>query len=374
MKICFFGYISPAIKGKTMGGGELQVFLLAKALALDGHEVVIIDPYGDGNFTTADGIKVITIPEWKKGFKGWRLFTHRIPALFRAFKEQNADYYYVRMRSYIHLIPYIVARRNGRKFIQAVASDIDVLNEWKKYKYEYRANFKLSKFLSQFLPSDLAFNYLLNNADYVTLQHSGQRFQNTSKTKQVIFSNIIDTSNLPVTSVGLKEYYIYVGSLTMLKGADNLLKLINSIDPSICFVIVGLPKGEDAKSIYNALGKKPNVLLKGQKDHKETIELISNAKALINTSYYEGFPNIYLEAWATGVPVVSLTVNPGNIFNNYRLGICCNSSLEKMKSCIETNATDKFQPEKLKEYVSEYHDFGSAARRFLNAVSPDVCS
>ena len=43
MKICFWGKVANALLGKTYGGGELQMALLAKALNSLGHEVVVVD-------------------------------------------------------------------------------------------------------------------------------------------------------------------------------------------------------------------------------------------------------------------------------------------------------------------------------------------
>ncbi len=100
MKFCFFGNVSPAMVGKTKGGGELQMFLLAKALALKGHEVVIIDPYADENITTVEGIRLLMIPEWKKGLRGLRFVIYRIPALCKVLAKQKADYYYVRISDF----------------------------------------------------------------------------------------------------------------------------------------------------------------------------------------------------------------------------------------------------------------------------------
>ncbi len=178
MKFCFFGNVSGALKGKTLGGGELQISLLAKALALKGHEVVIIDPYAEENFITLEGIKLISVPEWKKGPKVLRMFLFRIPALRRMFAEQNADFYIVRMRSYLHLIPYLAAKKNGGKFIQSIASDIDVLSERKKFKYDYNSSFKI--FVTEGLANDVVFSYLLKRSNYVLLQHCGQRIASTS--------------------------------------------------------------------------------------------------------------------------------------------------------------------------------------------------
>lgn len=370
MKFCFFGYISCAVKGQTIGGGELQIYLLAKALALQGHEVIIIDPYAEEPINTSEGINLITVPNWNKGWRGLRMFFYRIPSLFKVFREQNADFYYVRMRSYIHLIPYLISKRTGRKFIQAIASDIDVLSESKKIKYEYKTKFNFFKFLTQELPNDLVFKFLLNVSDFVLLQHNGQKFKSiSSKKNQVIFQNIIDLKNIPYKSNPKKDYYLYVGAITMLKGADKLLDLINIVDDSIHFVIVGSPSGDEPKFFYEELKRKKNVTLKGWLSHNETLEYISNSIALINISYFEGFPNIFLEAWACGVAVISLNVNPGNILEKNALGICCYGDLIKMKSAIELNHADNFDREKLVDYVNENHNFISSGIRFLKTIS-----
>jgi glycosyltransferase involved in cell wall biosynthesis len=367
MKFCFFGDVSGAIKGNTPGGAELQIVLLARALALKGHEVVIIDPYADEDFITHEGIKLITVPEWKKGIKILRLFFYRIPVLHKAFINQKADYYYIIMRSYLHLIPYFAAKKTGAKFIQALASDLDVLSGFKKFKYEYKSSVK--QLLTQGVLTDLVFKYLLEKSDFVMLQHAGQKFAaNSKKNNQVIFPNPIDLSSIPVVMAGSKNYYIYVGALTIQKGSHNLLRLINMLNDSIPIVVVGSAKDKKSEKVYEALRKKKNVVLKGQRSHKETLELISNAKALFNTSYYEGFPNTYLEAWACGIPVISLNSNPGNIIDRYGLGVWCNASLERMKRCMEDEETVNIDRGKLVHYVNEFHNLETVADRFLDII------
>lgn len=370
MKFCFFGNISGTLKGKTIGGAELQIALIAKALALNGHEVVIIDPYSSESFSTDEGIRLINLPEWNKGFKGIRLFRYRIPALKKILVEQNADYYYVRMRSYLHLIPYLASKKVKSKFIVAVACDLDVLGFRKKYKYEYKPNFNLFQFLTLCLPNDLVFNFLIKRSDFIILQHSRQKLNsNPVKGKVGIYPNIFDESNIPVIKNPSKDYFIYAGSLTMLKGADKLYQLMRSIDKKNVVIIAGEPKDRESRKIYKQLNQIENVILKGAVSHNETIRLIGNARAVINTSNFEGFPNIFLEAWATGVPVISLKVNPGGVINKHGLGICCEGSLERMKASIESNETCLIDKNKLISYVSEFHDLNTAAERFLNIIN-----
>ncbi len=369
MKFCFFGNISNSLQGQTKGGGELQIALLAKALVLKGHEVVIIDPYAVKSFTTEEGIQLLNVPAWNKGIRGIRLFQYRIPALYKLLKTQMADYYYVRMRSYMHLLTYKAAQRNGAKFIIGLAHDLDVASFSEKFKYEYKPKFNLINFLTLWLPSDIVFNYLLRKADHITLQHIGQQPSSPSVQKKAqIFPTIFYYNSKPVVGNKVNDYFIHVGSMTILKGTANLHELVKIIGTKSKVVIVGQPCDNKSEEIYKSLAKMDNVILKGRLDHAETMRLISNASALISTSNYEGFPNIFLEAWSAGIPVISLKVNPGNVIDKYQLGFFCDGDLNRMKEIMDSNEARNMDKQKLISYVSEHHDFGTAAERFLNIL------
>lgn len=369
MKFCFFGNVSGALKGQTCGGGELQISLLARALALNGQEVVIVDPCSSESFITKEGIKLINIPNWNSGLKGIRLFLYRIPQLKKILAEEKADYYYVRMRTYLHLVIYFVARKLNAKFIIATACDLDVLRFSQKFKYEYKPKFDFFKFFSLYILNDMVFKYLLYKADYIMLQHLGQRINlNSARGKVIIFPNIFDFSNIKSGNNSSGNYFIVVGSLNSLKGIYNLKHLISILDKNTIIEIVGQPTDKGSKKVYEELRKFENVILTGRLNHSDTISHIANAKALINTSNFEGFPNIFLEAWATGVPVISLKINPDNIINHYKLGICCNCNLNRMKKCIESWETNEMDKAIMKSYVAKHHDINNAGRRFLNLI------
>jgi len=370
MKFCFFGNITKAIKGLTPGGAELQISLLARALALKGHSVIIIDPYSNEDFITAEGIKVITVRNWNNGIRGFRLFSSRIPGLWKLLIEQKADFYYVRMRSYYHLINYFACRKVGGKFIQAIAHDLDVSNYWQKFKHESKKRFNLFRFLTIALPNDITLHFLLKNADYVLLQHSGQNIGfSGDKPKVKIFPNLINTRSITVVKESSKSDYIHVGSLSVLKGSENLYKLIQIIDKSYRIIIVGQPTDKISVKIIQKLRQFDNVILKGRLDHNETIRLIAKSKALISTSNSEGFPNIFLEAWSAGVPVISLNINPGEIFNKYQLGYYCSSNIQEMKECMESDRIESIKKENLFSYVNQFHSFQTGGDRFLSLLN-----
>lgn len=372
MKICFCSaFISSSLKGNTPGGAELQIALLAKALAKDGHEVVIIDPYAPESFVSEDGIKLINVPNWNKGIKGIRAFVYRIPGLYKVLKAQKADYYYVRMRHYLNLLSYLAAKKVKGKFIMAFASDIDPVGIRKKFKLEYKKNFSLSRYISIHLPNDIVYKLLLKRCDYIFMQHKGQDTLSVKTIgKKALFGNIIDLNILPTGNNFEKEYFVYAGSLSILKGADKLYELSQINNKKYSIVVVGQPNDHKSKIIFEQLKEADNIILKGRLAHYDTVQLIAHAKALINTSDYEGFPNVFLEAWAMGVPVLSLKVNPGNIFNETNLGVCFEGDLNKMKECIGKNETQCGDKKEMIAYINNHHDFKTAAARFIKILHP----
>jgi hypothetical protein len=134
MKICFWGNIAGALKGTTDGGGELQISLLAKALARCGNEIVVIDYNTDEDFVTAEGIKVFKIRGWNKGVRIIRTVTRRLPQLYKSLRDQKADVYYCRIRDFRHILAYWAARKVRGKFVLHMASDLDTMSFRTKFK------------------------------------------------------------------------------------------------------------------------------------------------------------------------------------------------------------------------------------------------
>jgi len=252
------------------------------------------------------------------------------------------------------------------KFILGIASDIDVLSFNKRFLYVYKTRTSLLNWLINDLFSGLAGEILLRNADSILVQHSDQqKALYKRKIVSVVYPNIISVSAKERSDVS--DYFIYVGSLNKRKGLSELLELITNCS-CIKIKIFGNPQGNYAVEKVKIFKKYKNVEYLGQMPREVIISEIEASLGLINFSKKEGFPNTFLEAWMCGIPVFSLSVDPGMVIEKYNLGKCFHGDLSLMSSHLITYIPTGASKE-IKEYVASFHSFEKAADRFLEAIS-----
>lgn len=352
MKICFWGNFAKVLKGNSSGGGEMQQALLARALAMAGNEVVILDYEIDTEFKTADGIRVLPIKGWNRGIRMIRTITHRLPNLYLSLLDQKADIYYCRIRDFRHILAYAAARKIKARFILGLASDLDISDFRTRWKYFYLSNLRSLWVFFNGLFSEIVYPFILRRADMVLVQHYLQRECLSRKNiDSIIIPNIIDPGELPECTNFEKKGFIYVGSLDKRKGFTDFFKLVNDT-PYYLYNVVGSPRDKTGMRIYEKLRSFENVNLIGSLSHKETMRMIAESKGMISTSPMEGFPNVFLEAWACGIPVYSLYVDPGNVIKNKRLGTVAEGDLKKMITDMGV--------------VIDYYELSIRARSYIN--------
>lgn len=355
MKVCFWGEIAEALHGATPGGGELQIALLAKAFASSGDEVVLVDYITKTEFTTPEGIKVVPVPGWEKGIRIIRSFTHRFPWLYKTLRDQHADVYYCRMRDFRHMITYRAARKVKARFVYDLADGYDTVSFIERCKYDYFTKKKGLWWLINLIFSENIHPRLLRKADLVIAQHEGQAESLRKKNVQaVVYHNLIELNHIPVVNNPERSAFIYVGSLAKNKGFDVFYELIVN-NPNHFYKIIGQPRDKTGAKYFRQLKDFSNVQLYGRLNHASAINHINNSKALICTSPVEGFPNIFLEAWACGTPVLSLFVDPGNIIQNNNLGFFANGDIDKLYKAMLTIETSEVYSYNARNYVLQNH-------------------
>lgn len=356
MKICFWGSIYSSLNGKPVGGGELQLSLIIKHLNQLGEKIYVIDSEIPED-TELDGIIIYSL---KKRIN--KRILSKYFSFYKLLKKVNADVYYARIRSSLHLIGLLAAQKNNSIFVYHVASDLDTLGLKERWNGYYIKASSFTRFLSHFVHSELLFPFVLRNADLIITQHLEQTKNLHKKGIKNIakFPNLFDFSKSSISnqilnnSINFNEYYISIGSLDRRKGIESLELMITKLT-NINFIIIGKARDKYGRKFVARINKFSNVKYFSELKHSIVLEYIKNAKALISTSVKEGFSNVFLEAWGLGIPVLSLNVNPSCIISNQNLGKHYSCDLLTLLSDIEEGSFN-FNKNELIKYVKNYHD------------------
>jgi glycosyltransferase involved in cell wall biosynthesis len=98
------------------------------------------------------------------------------------------------------------------------------------------------------------------------------------------------------------DYFLYVGRLGVEKGIHTILEAFRESDKEIR--IIG--DGDLKADVEKAARENDNITYLGRKSHKEVIEILKKAKALIFASTcYETFGLTIIEAFSTATPAVT---------------------------------------------------------------------
>lgn len=345
--------------------------LLAKALIKSGHEIVFLDYNISDDFVTSEGIEVQYIKGYNDGIRFLRAF-RRLKLIYLALKNQKADVYYCRIRDFRHILAFWASRKVKARFVLALASDLDVKHTITRLKYLYFAEAAGAWWLFNGLLSEIVYSLLLRNSDLVLVQHEGQMKSLRQKgIHSTILHNLIEMNEVPETIENERNDFCYVGSLDRRKGFIDFFNLVKA-SQSYNFKIIGSPRDKTGEKYFNKLKMFKNANLLGRLNHPDALSHIAGSRALISTSPLEGFPNIFIEAWACGIPVLSLYVDPGNVIEREGLGFVAKGDINRLSSAMAEIAITAEMKTRMKTYVIQNHVLNEARLIEINKVFCDL--
>lgn len=127
--------------------------------------------------------------------------------------------------------------------------------------------------------------------------------------KALLIPNFIDVESYEPRYLGRSEKTVlFLGSVSESKGVGDLLDAWAMLPHADWTLLIAGPVSPAMESRFAALPDDANVKLLGALDHADAMTCMSAASIFVLPSHTEGFPNVLLEAMATGTPVVATSV------------------------------------------------------------------
>jgi glycosyltransferase involved in cell wall biosynthesis len=283
----------------VVGGAEVQQSILARLFAASGYRVsMICIDYGQPDGVQRDGVTVYRTFPSEAGIPVLRFLHPRLTSLWRAMQRADADIYYQRTTDMATWVVSTFCRRHGRRSIYAGASDLDFVPGGEKLRYArdrwlYRRG--------------------VRTVDAIVAQNAVQR--ETCRKHYAREARIIPSCYQPPQHARRGgDRVLWVGSVDQNKRPEWLLELARRL-PHRRFVLVGGPiggpTGGDTKpqryyeSIRRRAAALPNLEFTGFLPLAEAEHWFDRARMVVSTSRFEGMPNVFLQAWGRGVPVLA---------------------------------------------------------------------
>lgn len=343
--ICFVSdtihsYFESGIESGT-GGAERQQYLLINELLELGYEISIATLDCSHALTTHKNVKI-----WKviPDVRGVTLAPYKAIQTIHGLRKIGADIYYVRGNDFLSILTSIYTTLSDSKFIYAIANDSNITP----------SNYNKSKLLfSVYIKS-------ISSAIKVIAQTESQK--HILQDHFGISSTVIPNGYpMPpqdcVVPSNERKYVLWVGSMDPTqKKPMRFINLAKNL-PHLDFVMIGPPDNDNPEYFQHVQRESANVSnlrFLGYKNPDEIHTYYRYASVVVNTSDYEGFPNVYLEAWRFATPIISLYHDFDNLIESEPIGIYAGSE-EKLIASTEKIATN----------AECQHELGWAAREYM---------
>ena len=348
--------------GGRAGGAERQMALLAKGLAAAGYRVAhIVYPVRDAA-ALPPGLTLVA----RRPHIGDRTALGRLGEagrIWRAFDDADGSILIVRSGTPVVGLAALYARLRRRRLIFSGANNSDFTREtFVSGGYRVRL-----------------YDIGVRLADAVVVQSEDQRTlaQRTyPQLRRVI--KIPSFAEADVASAPVREplAFLWAGRCVDYKRPLRFVELAGAV-PEARFVLIAVSERDVSSEallerVRAAASGVPNLELLPPMPRTQMVELISRAVAVVNTSRLEGMPNVFLEAWAAGVPVLTLEFDPDGIIAAAGLGVAAGGSWDAFVEGARTLWTERGAREGVAErtraYVRRVHGIPAVTSRWAELI------
>jgi glycosyltransferase involved in cell wall biosynthesis len=351
--------------GETGGGAEFQAYTLARELTRAGMDVAhLVYPIKQRVPTEQPAPVVIERPAYRGGV---RLIGAGVEALdvWRGFRRANARCYVVRGSGGHVAAAAGFCRAYRRKLVFSSSNDLD----YDETRDDRRPQVWRS------------YRRAVARADHIVAQ-TGRQLELARATFPGVPAAHIPSFAQPAERAGnTPSAFLWADRLVEYKRPELFLDLAAAL-PDARFQMITLETDETAwypelsERVRRRATELANVELVPPLDRTQMLERIANAIAVVKTSEVEGMPNTFLEAWAHGVPVLSLSVDPDDRIADNDIGVVAGGSMDRLTEAASQLAAEpglrSEMGERARTFISEVHSPPAVAERWRGILEPLV--
>jgi glycosyltransferase involved in cell wall biosynthesis len=171
-----------------------------------------------------------------------------------------------------------------------------------------------------------------------------------------------------------RDAFLWVGRAYDNKRPLAFVRLAQAV-PEAQFRMVAVPSpGRDdaLDELVAAAECVDNLELVPPSRRAQLLPQIARAVAVVNTSDFEGMPNVFLEGWSRGVPALALSFDPDGAIERYGLGGFARGSESRLAELArelwnERDATSELT-ERCRNYARDNHDPALVAQRWSEVL------
>lgn len=323
------GIFDSSLKGK-FGGATVRIYELAEELSKRKNiSVMLLYPDAKDKPCLINATSFITFA-LKDSFLKKIIKFHQ--AINKAKPEFVMQYGLAPSVPFLYL--YFLLR--GIKFIYVMASD-------KEAEEKYQESGKKCILFPLLMQNKI--NITQTRYQYVLLRKKYQNIYFVNKGIKPLFFKEMN-----------REFILWVGRGVEIKRPEKYFELARRFEKET-FVMI-MPEGENLsyhKKIRNEADGLKNVKFIKYVPYQKINEYFRKSKLFINTSEYEALPNTFFESAMAGTPILSLKVNPNNMFSK-GIGYCCRDEMKEMFNVFEKLITDKKEYEEMSCNIIKFGD------------------
>jgi glycosyltransferase involved in cell wall biosynthesis len=327
------------------GGAERQTALLARTLAERGLSVAHVvyrlrDPLPSPH-------PRLDIVQRRRATQvsGVRAGVREAGRVLQALHAADARVYLIRMASPVVAVTAAYCRARDRRLIFAGANDgdftLEVLGGARRRAAMFRAG--------------------VQRADAIVVQSRHQRALAENAYPSARVTEIPSFVEPAPPALGERGAFVWIGRVVPYKEPLRYLDLAAAL-PAARFRMIAVEMPSEpalADEVRRRAATLPNVELLTPRPHAATMALLDDTVAVVSTSRLEGMPNVFLEAWSRGVPVLSLQFDPDGRIERRGLGVAAHSDW----TAFVAGAAELWlgrrngapQAERARRYVEEVH-------------------